>query len=130
MGTNATIARKNENGTYTHIYVHFDGYLIGGVGETLHDHFQDSNKVDELIALGDLSSLKPDITTQNDFDNPNFDATIAYHRDRGEELEYWESATMEELLEDASYYLYIYEDGRWFFRDKALLSEALQEVDE
>ena len=38
------------------IYCHFDGYL-DGVGKILREHWSDTKKVEELIQLGDLSSL-------------------------------------------------------------------------
>ena len=38
------------------IYCHFDGY-IAGVGKTLLNHYTDPEKVNDLMRLGDLSSL-------------------------------------------------------------------------
>jgi len=47
----------------------------------------DPEKVDQLLALGDISSLGADIGKKHAFDQAwraNRDWTTAYHRDRGE----------------------------------------------
>ena len=88
MATRSTIAKRNEDGSITQIYCHWDGYVLGGVGETLFNHYNTPELVDQLIALGDLSSLreKPTPTEgEHTFDEPQADVTVAYHRDRGEE---------------------------------------------
>jgi hypothetical protein len=74
MSTRSRIGIQNQDGTVSSIYCHFDGYP-SGVGETLSKHFSDREKLQQLIELGDISSLGVDI-----------DDTIAYHRDRGETL--------------------------------------------
>lgn len=56
MSTNATIAIKNDNGTYTSIYLHWDGYP-SGAGKILADYYADEKEIRKLLALGDLSSL-------------------------------------------------------------------------
>jgi hypothetical protein len=57
MATRSFIARYNpDTNDYTAIYCHWDGYPEG-VGVTLRDHYTTDNKVQELIALGDISSL-------------------------------------------------------------------------
>jgi hypothetical protein len=43
-----------------YIYVHYDGYP-SGVGEILLNYYQDTDKVSQLMDLGDLSSLYPKI---------------------------------------------------------------------
>lgn len=80
------------------IYCHFDGYPEG-VGQMLLDHWTTPEAVDELLALGDLSSLGSVIGEKHDFDthtghsldgyNTNCAAAkgwcCAYGRDRGED---------------------------------------------
>jgi hypothetical protein len=57
MATRSFIARYNpDTNDYTAIYCHWDGYPEG-VGVTLRDHYTTDNKVQELITLGDISSL-------------------------------------------------------------------------
>lgn len=55
MSTRGHIAIK-ENGKYKYIYNHHDSY-IDGLGITLYKHYQDVNKVRELISLGNTSSI-------------------------------------------------------------------------
>ena len=74
MSTRSRIAIENQNGSVTSIYCHFDGY-ISGVGKLLKEYYTTQAKVEELIELGDISSL--DESTED---------TIAYHRDRNEDL--------------------------------------------
>ena len=73
MATRSRIAIENQDGTVTSIYCHFDGYL-DGVGKKLFNHY-DREKTEKLIELGDISVLGE--STLN---------TIAYHRDRNEDL--------------------------------------------
>lgn len=84
MATRSIIAKENDNGTYTGIYCHNDGYPEHN-GRILASYYSDENKVDELLALGDISSLGSEIGEQhsfNDYTHPEW--TKAYKRDRGE----------------------------------------------
>jgi len=45
-----------EGNSVKYIYCHFDGYP-SGVGVTLNEHYTDTNKIMNLISLGDISSL-------------------------------------------------------------------------
>jgi hypothetical protein len=68
------------------IYCHWDGYPEG-VGKTLIEHYQDRQKVSDLMYLGAISFLEPSIEKPegHTFDTPVKGHTVAYHRDRGEE---------------------------------------------
>ncbi|WP_322038093.1 hypothetical protein [Burkholderia cenocepacia] len=57
MSTNATIAILHKDGTVDMTTCHCDGYLIGGVGETLINHYKDAESVKDLISGGYLSQL-------------------------------------------------------------------------
>lgn len=86
MSTNAHIGIYKD-GKIEYIYSHWDGYPQH-VGRILQEHYTDVEKIQELIALGDISNLgqkvKPDENQEHSFDNPLRDVTVAYHRDRGE----------------------------------------------
>lgn len=88
MSTNSTITIKRIDGTETGIYCHHDGY-IEGVGVTLQLAYNTAEKVEELLKLGDLSTLgyytEPKAGTVHDFEHPQESVCVAYHRDRGEE---------------------------------------------
>jgi hypothetical protein len=85
MATRSTIAKLNPDGTVTSVYCHWSGYPEG-VGQTLTDHYTDATKIDQLLALGDLSALGKEIGEQNDFDNMTDGICLFYGRDRGEEI--------------------------------------------
>ncbi len=86
MGTRSFLARKNNDGTVTYNYCHWDGYPSNN-GNLLLDHYTDPDKVDKLMALGSLSYLSPKVGRKHSFDKLNKTMCTAYHRDRGEELE-------------------------------------------
>lgn len=128
MGTRSTIAILRADGTVSQIYCHWDGYIDHN-GRILFDHYNTAEKVEELIALGDLSSLGREIGVKHPF-SPNYDVPgdcdkwndlyrmmcTAYGRDRGEagtqpnryrDLESYETdANFEE-------YNYMFMHGEW-----------------
>ena len=88
MATRSTIALEFADGTVQQIYSHWDGYLDHN-GKILKEHYSDPFKLRDLIDLGAISSLKPEVGEKQDFDNretQNDNWTLAYARDRGEEL--------------------------------------------
>lgn len=121
MSTNAIIARESESGIDL-IYLHHDGDLAG---EILCEHYSEPAKVDQLIALGDLSSLGKEIGEKQDFNT--FRAygkvCLAYHRDRGEDLSVRRrpSPMSDEerftTLKDQMQFMsngYLFREGRWY----------------
>lgn len=120
MSTRSRIAVIREDGTFRSIYCHFDGYPAG-VGDTLANHYTDPAKVGQLIDLGDISSLGPEIGEPHPFDDRS-DATAgwcrAYARDRNEPgTEAKASADFSALvaLTEGCWgeYLYIFANGTW-----------------
>ena len=87
MATRSRIAIENQDGTVDSIYCHFDGYL-SGVGKTLFNHY-DQEKLEKLLELGDISSLG-----ESTID------TVAYCRDRGEDLCFKTFKDVEDLFEN------------------------------
>jgi len=96
MGTRSTIALEFADGTVEQVYCHWDGYLAHN-GEILAEHYSDPFKLQKLIDLGDLSSLKPEIGEKHAFSEFELRAeevagykiltenwTTFYGRDRGE----------------------------------------------
>ena len=85
MSTRSTIAMIDGDHIKA-IYCHFDGYPEG-VGITLKNFYGNSDKVAELISLGDISILDEFVVpvgTQHSFTTPEVGVTVAYGRDRGE----------------------------------------------
>lgn len=62
MTTHANIAILKTNGDIQSIYCHFDGYPQY-VGQILHNHYNNQERVEQLIALGNLEALGPKIET-------------------------------------------------------------------
>lgn len=56
MSTNSYICRENEDGTYTGIYCHWDGYLANN-GDILVHCYKTRKKVNTLLAQGNISYL-------------------------------------------------------------------------
>ena len=73
MATRSRIGMEMPNGEVRSIYCHWDG---DSNGKTLKAFYQNSSKVEALIALGDISILGEQLTKGS---------TVAYHRDRLEE---------------------------------------------
>ena len=137
------------------VYCHWDGYLEHN-GAILQEHYN-SAKANELVSLGDLSSLRPEIGVEHAFSH--FDTEMSqeeysekfsnmctfYGRDRKETGTMWKVAhTFAEFLEQcdnccAEFY-YIMKEGVWYCGDTynrtalsgklTLLSEALESVKE
>ena len=104
MSTRSRIGVQNADGSIRSIYCHFDGYL-DGVGATLNAHYADSEKAEQLIALGDLSSLDDNVApadgVSHSFDKSAKGVTVAYHRDRGEAHRIATHETEADYLADA-----------------------------
>lgn len=101
MSTRSRIGIIREQGSppiVESIYCHFDGYPEG-VGQTLLNHWTDTEKINRLIALGDLSVLGSEIGEDQgtdwfdeqyktlqaaDRNDPRHNWCVAYGRDRGE----------------------------------------------
>jgi hypothetical protein len=148
MGTRSRIGVMHGD-VVKSVYCHWDGYLEHN-GAILLEHY-DSSKANFLVALGDLSSLAPEIGEKHPFsqfdvpeaDRVNYDNWCTFYgRDRGETGTEWKVAhTFEEFLEQAdgccAEFYYIMKDGEWFVgttyenthplsKRLTLLSEALE----
>ena len=155
MGTRSRIGVMHGN-VVKSVYCHWDGYLEHN-GAILQEHY-DSVKANELVSLGDLSSLRPEIGVEHPFSrldiqmsDTEWDALYGnqctfYGRDRGEENTSWKVAhTFEEFLEQVEScwgeYYYIMRDGTWYcgsikereeglYRKLTALTEALLTTNE
>ena len=103
MATRSTISLEFADGTIGQVYCHWDGYLAHN-GKILFENYSDPFILRELIDLGSVSSLRPNIGIQHPFSkfeindkSPDVDALISlyeeaeqkgwctfYGRDRGE----------------------------------------------
>jgi hypothetical protein len=156
MGTRSRIGVMHSN-ICKSVYCHWDGYLEHN-GAILQEHY-DSAKANNLVALGDLSSLKPEIGEKHAFSQFELRAEeIAgyklltenmctfYGRDRGENgVDFKVDFTFETFFERATgcgaEWYYVMQDSAWyvgntyehdvkFYKKLVLLSEALAAVKE
>jgi len=124
MSTRSRIAIENESGIVNSIYCHFDGY-VDGVGITLFKHY-DKEKLQKLIELGDISSL-----------GESTEDTVAYCRDRGEDLHSTSYLDVEGLFElgfgsSVEFVYCLNRDGIWLVCEDTssnveILKEKLEE---
>ena len=107
VSTRGAIGMRQSDGTVRVVYVHHDAY-VAGVGAILGGWYGTPEKIEALLALGNLSSLG---TTLAD--------TVAYHRDRGEDMR-----SARNYRDIDAYcrngkgdfeadYLYLYDGNRW-----------------
>ena len=156
MGTRSRIGVMHGD-VVKSVYCHWDGYLEHN-GMLLQENY-DSAKANNLVALGDISSLGRVIGEQHPFSpHESADAKAAYDlaveqgattfygRDRSETgVEFKTDTTFEAFFERAegcgAEWYYIMQDGVWyvgntyerdtkFYKKLVLLSEALEEVKE
>lgn len=98
MSTRSTIAIRHEDGTMKKIYCHSDGYIEWN-GSILQKYYSTADKVEKLLALGNLSTLGPEIKPDDphDWDLGNHDSRFCRtYTSRGEALEYLDPGQMEE----------------------------------
>jgi len=142
MGTRSMIAIQNPYSKDVRaVYCHWDGYLEHN-GSILQKHYSASPKVNNLIALGDLSSLRPEIGEKHKFssleindkaEREAYEETVKdmctfYTRDRGEDAPFKVFPTLKkaEAYFEGSWceYLYVfkyskqddYQSGEWHYK--------------
>ena len=124
MGTRSAIGIKHGT-VIKAVYCHYDGYLEY-VGRTLLLYYQDSIKVNKLIAMGDMSCLGAAIGNKvkfshrsNYLDNGTAEQCTFYGRDRGEENVGFRTFQSEQEFVDefeaGEEFYYLYDRGTWYY---------------
>ena len=108
MSTRSTIRMVLPTGECSKVsYCHWDGYPSNML-PLLTENYDTIEKVKELINLGNLSYLgkrvKPAEGEAHSFESPAPDVTVAYHRDRDEDLK-WTT--------DKEQYNYKFDGEKW-----------------
>ena len=126
MATRNRIAIENQDGTIQSIYCHWDGHIETN-GKILFENY-DREKTEQLIALGNISSLDKTI-----------EDTVAYHRDQGDDLMQKLYLDVEDLFEcgfnvGEEYVYCLTKDNVWLVNEYgsnnvAVLKEALEEIE-
>jgi hypothetical protein len=115
MSTNSVIIIQEKTGRgLASIYCHWDGYPSHHL-PILVAHYGTYEKVLALVALGGLSSLDEQVSpsTEPGATYSMDGVTVAYHRDRGEDLEIMTYASLAEHCTQE--YAYLFKDGEWFW---------------
>ena len=127
MATRSAIGMRTVDGRITAVYCHWDGYPAHN-GAILQEHYTDPNKIVELITLGGISSLRPEIGVKHPFskfelkEGETYDETLYedmttfYHRDRGEDLEVRTFNDAMDFVENFGWsveYLYLWNGTEW-----------------
>lgn len=140
MGTRSDIIVHRADGKWARIYCHWDGYLSNN-GRILFDHYTSQAQAEALVALGDISSLGPEIGIKHAFEAPSRYAgksmktskafadyerkygrmVKAYGRDRGET---GTEATIGDSLFEVwpehdtwTEFTYVWDEGKWWVGD-------------
>ena len=120
MATRSRIAIENADGSVQSVYCHWDGYPSNN-GQILHDHYQDRAKVEQLISLGSISSLAKEVEAPegHTYSNPASGVTVAYHRDRGEDVQIKQNVSSQAFfMQDIEEYGYLFtKENVWVIKD-------------
>lgn len=152
MGTRSRIGMVQEDGTVKSVYCQWDGSPKHN-GIILKECFTDVNRVKELIALGDLYNLRPNLYPdpiggytktlsltkgwdivpaygEHTHIKPQVGVIVAYHRDCGELMRFRCDNSVDDYIKsDLEEYGYLFKDGRWYLVDNGEL-KALDEMEE
>lgn len=132
MGTRSVIGVMHGDNCKA-VYCHWDGYPSHN-GRILQEYYNDSAKVNHLISLGDISSLKPSIgekhpfsifetkMSREEYDSLYGDMTTFYGRDRDEpNVQFKTFLNWEEFVrffdKVGAEYAYIMRDGVWYMSE-------------
>jgi len=153
MGTRSDIIVHRADGKWARIYCHWDGYLSHN-GKILFEHYTTQEKVEQLVALGDISSLNEEIGVKHPFDRPSVidyktgkpsrarktfekkygKMCTAYGRDRGEtgvDTQVFDSLSAAwPDSETGTEFTYVWDDGIWYVGDPDEGSQSLIPLDD
>lgn len=126
MSTRCLIGKVNYDGTITTVYCHNSGDPASKL-PVLTEHYSSPEKVDELLALGNLSILAPEIGFKHSFDL-RFSSVeeldkmkpycLFYGRDRGDKD--WKASIVKEKKLPAwaegcdAEFVYLFNGAEWF----------------
>ena len=119
MSTSAALICRVNNKAQA-ITVHWDGYPEH-VGRLLKNHYNEPKKIEALFALGDCSSLGPNLegSENHSFLKPERGVSVFYHRDRKDALNHCKAQTFQSYSKAVEHmtgnvsYIYIFRNGKW-----------------
>ena len=113
MGTRSYIGKDIGNGKYSVIFCQLESYLET-TGRLLTEHYNTPEKVDALLALGDIcflgEKMEPDPSLPHDWYGKDYqqDVTLAFGRDCGEYKWPAKEMTLEDMEESDEGIEFIY----------------------
>ena len=132
--TGSLIAKQISPDAYRTVFCQIEGHLESQ-GDMLVKHFDTPEKVDELLSLGDLyvlyPQLTPDPSRKHSMEERQQNVTVAYRRDLGETDMDAEIHTLEELdsPDGLIEFVYIFDlDHQWKYFQGGYLEEGLRDV--
>ena len=120
MGTRSAIGYKLPNGKIRAKYCHWDGYVEGGVGQTLQESYQDAAKIGLMVELGDMSTLAAEI-----------DDCVFYGRDRGDSPRDVDAQDYDDFDDfttsfEGCEYFYVWNGNEWLVSTGNLVFDLLE----
>ena len=120
MGTRSAIGYKLPNGKIRAKYCHWDGYVEGGVGQTLQEHYQAAWKIGRMVELGDMSELAAEI-----------DDCVFYGRDRGDSPRDVDAQDYDDFDDfttsfEGCEYFYVWNGNEWLVSTGNLVFDLLE----
>lgn len=120
MATRSFIGYLKEDQSIDVIYCHWDGYPKHHL-PILKKYYKSLDKIKNLIAIGPISELHPEIGEKHSFKSPKPDWVISYSRDRASSDDKPEIITFKSIDDlQAGYrqypgieYVYIYQNNKW-----------------
>ena len=119
MATHSTISIQNNDGSIDSVYCHWDGYATHN-GRILLTHYNSEQRVRELISMGPISSLGPEIGDKRvGFDNPPKEGVCRFYgRDIYGQLDHEPTSwhDLDSWRKFGEEYDYIFINGTWRVR--------------
>ena len=120
MGTRSAIGYKLPNGKIRAKYCHWDGYVEGGVGQTLQESYQAAFKIGRMVELGDMSTLAAEI-----------DDCVFYGRDRGDSPRDVDAQDYDDFDDfttsfEGCEYFYVWNGNEWLVSEGNLVFDLLE----
>jgi hypothetical protein len=120
MGTRSAIGYKLPNGKIRAKYCHWDGYVEGGVGQTLQESYQAAFKIGRMVELGDMSTLAAEI-----------DDCVFYGRDRGDSPRDVDAQDYDDFDDfttsfEGCEYFYVWNGNEWLVSKGNLVFDLLE----
>lgn len=132
MASNCLIGLKYDDKNVNYVYCHNNGFPQH-TGKILKLNYNDKEKIEELISLGDLSILEKNIhpseNSNHNFNNQESNVCVFYNRDRNEKNTDYKTTSLEFYLHpnfNSRYptnYRYLYYENNWYIVENNTIKE-------